>query len=87
LQVPFFDKLNLATNLPFILQIITSFTYITFPENYFKLKIELEPLEGKMDNGCIVTVILSFLERERDRTVTVFDYSFQSVTELRLESS
>ena len=29
------------------------------------------------------TEILSFLERERDRTVNVFDYSFQSVTETR----
>ena len=30
-------------------------------------------------------VILSFLER--DRTVTVFDYSFHSVTAFRLERS
>jgi hypothetical protein len=34
-----------------------------------------------------ITGILSFLKRERDRTVNVFDYLFQSVTELRLESS
>jgi hypothetical protein len=32
-------------------------------------------------------VFLSFLERERDRTVTVFDYSFQSVTAFRLDRS
>jgi hypothetical protein len=31
------------------------------------------------------TVFLSFLECERYRTVTVFDYSFQSVTALRLD--
>jgi hypothetical protein len=35
----------------------------------------------------IDTVIVSCLKRERDRTVNVFDYSFQSVTEFRLESS
>jgi hypothetical protein len=28
-----------------------------------------------------------FLERERERTVTVFDYSFQSVTAFRLDRS
>jgi hypothetical protein len=33
------------------------------------------------------TVILSFLKRERERTVNVFGYSSQSVTLLRLESS
>ena len=33
----------------------------------------------------INTMFLSFLERERDRTVTVFDYSFQSVAAFRLD--
>ena len=33
------------------------------------------------------TVILSFLKRERERTVNVFDYSSQSVTRSRLEGS
>jgi hypothetical protein len=37
--------------------------------------------------GQTFTVILSILKRERERTVNVFDYSFQSVTALRLESS
>jgi hypothetical protein len=40
--------------IPFILRINISFTYTTFLENYFKLKIELEPLDRKVDSGCIV---------------------------------
>ncbi len=33
------------------------------------------------------TVFLSFLKRERERTVNVFHFSFLSVTALRLERS
>jgi hypothetical protein len=40
--------------LPFILQINISFTYMTFLKNCFKLKIDLEPLDGKVNSGCIV---------------------------------
>ena len=38
-------------------------------------------------NQDFPTVILSFLTEERESTVTIFDYSFQSVTEFRLEHS
>ena len=37
--------------------------------------------------NIIITVFLSFLTRERDHTVTVFDYSFQSVIAFRLDRS
>jgi hypothetical protein len=39
------------------------------------------------ESQYLITVILSFLERERDRTVNVFDYSFHSVTAFRLKRS
>jgi hypothetical protein len=35
-----------------------SFTYITFLENFFKLKIDLEPLDRKVNSGCIVVTCL-----------------------------
>ena len=38
----------------FILRINISFTYITFLEFFFKLKVDFEPLDGKVDIGCIV---------------------------------
>jgi hypothetical protein len=40
--------------IPFILQINISFTYIIFLGNFLKLKIDLEPLDGKVNSGCIV---------------------------------
>jgi hypothetical protein len=40
--------------IPFILQINISFTYITFLKNCFKLIIDLEPLDRKVNSGCIV---------------------------------
>jgi hypothetical protein len=40
--------------IPLILQINISFTYMTFLKNFFKLKIDLEPSDGKVYSGCIV---------------------------------
>ena len=39
-----FDQFRLKL-IPFILRINISFAYIPFPENCFKLKIDLEPLD------------------------------------------
>jgi hypothetical protein len=43
-QIFLFDQFELKL-IPFILRINISFTYIPFPENCFKLKIDLEPLD------------------------------------------
>ena len=48
-----FDKFRLEP-IPFIFRINISFNYTRFPENCFKLKIDLEPLDGKVDSGWIV---------------------------------
>jgi hypothetical protein len=64
--------------------------YATLPQHCTSLPVDI-PIELGYDEKNILyndnTEFLSFLMRERDRTVTVFDYSFQSVTAFRLERS
>ena len=63
--------------IPFILQINISFTYITFLKNCFKLKIDLEPLDGKVNSGCIVVtcflqIVLIFFWGNKKNIYNVF---------------
>jgi hypothetical protein len=50
-------------------------TYITSNKNKLNYYVG-----NDIKSEIYITVILSILKRERDRTVTVFDYSFQGVT-------
>ncbi len=48
-----FDQFRLKP-MPFILRINISLSYKRFPENCFKLKIDFEPLDGKVGSGLLV---------------------------------
>ena len=50
-------------------------TYITSNKNKLNYYVG-----NDIKSEIYITVILSILKRERDRTVTVFDYSFQGVS-------